>query len=183
MSTVSLQLEGGNKAPVETIVVSEKPMGFDFIIGMTGIVALGGVEINGQRLPRFRSEGQAACGEAEAGYYIDEKDFTVVYDPKSHTWTAAWKWAGNKAPEVLWNTKEEYSPTAEARTEYERELDLWIHNGWLVPYDEKKFGPAKALILLMAVTQRNKGKVRPQQELSTARKQKSNFQRNARAYK
>uniref|UniRef100_A0A5S6Q606 Reverse transcriptase domain-containing protein n=1 Tax=Trichuris muris TaxID=70415 RepID=A0A5S6Q606_TRIMR len=160
--TVNLRLERGNEATVETIVTSEKPMGFEFIIGMTGIVALGGVEINDQGLPRFCLGVQAACGEADTGCYIDEKDFTVAYDPKSHTWTAAWKWADNKAPETLWNTIEEYSPTAEARAEYKRELDLWVRNGWLVPYDEKKLGPARALIPLMVVTQRSKGTtVRP----------------------
>uniref|UniRef100_A0A5S6QFH2 Uncharacterized protein n=1 Tax=Trichuris muris TaxID=70415 RepID=A0A5S6QFH2_TRIMR len=160
-STASLQLERGNVATVETIVTSEKPMGYEFTIGMTGIVALGGVEINDQGLPRFCLGTQAACGEAQAGCYIEEKDFTVVYDPKSHTSTAAWKWADKKAPETHWNTIEEYSPTAEARAEYERQLDLWVHNGWLVLYDEKKFGPARALIPLMAVTQRSKGTVRP----------------------
>ncbi|KAK8397100.1 hypothetical protein O3P69_004638 [Scylla paramamosain] len=35
----------------------------------------------------------------------------------------------------------------------------WIADGWLLPYDESKYGSAKGLIPLMAVIQENKGKV------------------------
>uniref|UniRef100_A0A5S6QMI1 Reverse transcriptase domain-containing protein n=1 Tax=Trichuris muris TaxID=70415 RepID=A0A5S6QMI1_TRIMR len=65
------------------------------------------------------------------------------------------------APEVLRNTRKEYQPAEGARASHENELKSWIQNGWLVPYDEVKFGPPKALIPLMAVTQRRKNKVRP----------------------
>ena len=41
-----------------------------------------------------------------------------------------------------------------------RELQRWIDDEWLLPYDEQTYGPAKGLIPLMAVVQRNKGKVR-----------------------
>ena len=44
---------------------------------------------------------------------------------------------------------------------YEKELQRWIDDGWLLPYDEQAYGPAKGLIPLMAVVQRNKRKVRP----------------------
>ena len=47
------------------------------------------------------------------------------------------------------------------QAKYEKELELWLKNGWLVSYPEKELGPAKALILLMAVVQVNKNKLRP----------------------
>ena len=37
-------------------------------------------------------------------------------------------------------------------------MQWWIDDGWLLPYDEQAYGPAKGL---MAVMQRNKRKVRP----------------------
>ena len=45
--------------------------------------------------------------------------------------------------------------------EYERELQMWIDNGCLLPYPEKELGPPKGLIHLMAIRQENKQKVRP----------------------
>ena len=39
---------------------------------------------------------------------------------------------------------------------FKKELSLWQHNGWLLPYPEEEFGPPKELILLMAVMQEYK---------------------------
>ena len=47
------------------------------------------------------------------------------------------------------------------RREYESELEKWINEGWLLPYNEKEFGKPKGLIPLMAVVEKNKGKVQP----------------------
>ena len=55
----------------------------------------------------------------------------------------------------------EYTIPARARAEYDKELQNWIDNGWLVPYLEDKLGPPKGLIPLMAVIQQNKQKVGP----------------------
>ena len=55
----------------------------------------------------------------------------------------------------------QYAVPAEARQEYENELETWIQNGWLVPYDETVLGKPRGLIPLMAIEQDNKSKVRP----------------------
>uniref|UniRef100_A0A5S6QFW8 Uncharacterized protein n=1 Tax=Trichuris muris TaxID=70415 RepID=A0A5S6QFW8_TRIMR len=129
---------------------------------MNGIMALGGVYVNDKGKAGFNSTAAEVVASADAQICIDEKDFVVTYDSQTRAWTAAWKWANNVAPEVLWNTREQYLPAAAgARNEYDQELNIWIRNGWLAPYDEKKFGPAKALIPLMAINQRSKDKVRP----------------------
>ena len=49
----------------------------------------------------------------------------------------------------------------ECRTENEEELQRWVEEGWLVPYDVSEMGTPVGLILLIAVVQENKGKVRP----------------------
>ena len=59
------------------------------------------------------------------------------------------------------NTIAEYAVPKEIRTEYEKELESWIANGWLIPYSEEQLGPPKGLIPLMAVVQPTKDKVRP----------------------
>ena len=59
------------------------------------------------------------------------------------------------------NRGTEYSIPASARLSYETEIEEWIMSGWLEPCDDKKFGPAKGLIPLMAIVQQNKDKVRP----------------------
>uniref|UniRef100_A0A5S6QG55 Peptidase A2 domain-containing protein n=1 Tax=Trichuris muris TaxID=70415 RepID=A0A5S6QG55_TRIMR len=161
VGSVKLQAPEGRLVTVEIIISEKKPLDFDCIIGMSGIAALGGVAVDGQGQARFGLSAITICASADASIHIDEKDFIATYDPANRSWTTAWKWANGKAPEIVWNSREEYPPAAEVTTSYAKELDLWIRNGWLIPYDEKRLGPAKALIPLMAVTQHNKSTVRP----------------------
>ena len=72
-----------------------------------------------------------------------------------------WKWSDDAEHHALQNRVSEYSTPASARLSYEAEIEEWITNGWLEPCDDKKLGPAKGLIPLMAIVQQNKGKVRP----------------------
>ena len=92
---------------------------------------------------------------------VDEPGFRVVYDDSKKAWAVAWKWAGDSEPDPLRNIVTEYAVASSAQAEYESEIEEWITNGWLKPYDERKYGPAKGLIPLMAVVQQNKAKVRP----------------------
>ncbi|KRZ26608.1 hypothetical protein T4B_10054 [Trichinella pseudospiralis] len=138
---VQLKPRGKGPVEVEVIVVRSKPLGYDLILGMNGIAALGGVTVTGGRY----------------GISIREKDFTATYCSS----TRAWKWSDAGEPGVLRNAVEEYPPANVARGAYEDELRKWIKDGWLVPYDESEHGPPKGLLPLMAVIQRNKKKVRP----------------------
>ena len=143
---------------VDVYVVSYKPLGFDCILGVNGISALGGVLILPSLATRFGSCGEAVCA---AVLHIDEPDFTVQYDETEKAWTVTWKWTNDAEPVALRNDVAEYSIPPSARASYEAEVDEWIRNGWLKPYDAKKMGPAKGLIPLMAIVQVNKDKVRP----------------------
>ena len=84
-----------------------------------------------------------------------------MYDDNDKAWIVAWKWADYSEPDALRNTVAEYAVASSAQTEYEAEINEWIANGWLKPYDDRKYGLAKGLIPLMAVIQQNKAKVRP----------------------
>uniref|UniRef100_A0A5S6Q541 RNase H domain-containing protein n=1 Tax=Trichuris muris TaxID=70415 RepID=A0A5S6Q541_TRIMR len=159
--SVVLKPPGGRPVVVEVIVSDHRPLGVDFVLGMGGIKLLGGVFLDSRGQVRFSPFDKATCAAASTGIQIDENDFVVTYNSVARSWTTAWKWANGNAPLVLQNTKEEYPPAPTAKVAYEAELKTWIQHGWLVPYDAKRLGPPKALIPLMAIVQRNKGKVRP----------------------
>ena len=166
--TVRLSSDG-TPVTLRAVVVPEKPLGVDMLIGVTGITALGGVTVKSANDVRFGMAGPdilraqtARCGAVPpAALTIDAKDFSVQYDASDKTWTVAWKWRDGAAPECLSNGVPQYRVPAEAVQEYDTELEAWIQNGWLEPYDESVDGPPRGLIPLMAVEQNNKTKVRP----------------------
>lgn len=92
---------------------------------------------------------------------LEQPDFHAEFDQRTRFWTVSWKWSDEQPPGKLYNRVPEYKIPPGVRGEYDKELQTWIKNGWLVPYPEKELGPPKCLIALMAVIQHNKQKVRP----------------------
>ena len=92
---------------------------------------------------------------------IEAPDYSVRFDAVERQWVVSWKWADGAGPTYLNNTTTEYRMSPDVRREFEAELREWVTEGWLVPYDERRLGPPRGLIPLMAVRQRNKDKVRP----------------------
>jgi len=161
---IRLQVHCSEVVEVDAFVVNFKPLGFECILEVNGIKSLGGVTITPSLgicfgpSPFQGAEGGLTCA---AAMEIDEPDFCASYDTDKKAWTAAWKWAGDSEPLALQNSLAEYTVPLNAKAEYEAEVEGWIKNGWLKPNDEKKHGPVKGLIPLMAVVQQNKAKVRP----------------------
>ncbi|KRZ85897.1 hypothetical protein T08_10920 [Trichinella sp. T8] len=118
---VQLRHHGKGLIEVEVIVVRSKPLGYDLILGMNGIAALGGVTVTGGRCVRFGLDDPGVCAAAEAGISIRERDFTATYCPSTRSWTAAWKWSDAGEPGVAQNKVEEYPPANVARGAYEEE--------------------------------------------------------------
>ncbi len=160
---VQVQLLSGVSVSVSVLVVSSKPLNFDFILGMNGIGALHGVTVSSPNEVRFGiEEVQASAVVAPIMQRkIEEKDFEVTYDKETKRWTVLWKWCDNIEPPRLLNTVSEYRVSKEARQDYENELSQWVKDGWLVPHNQNIHGPVKGTIPLMAVVQQNKQKVRP----------------------
>lgn len=165
---------GGQPVTMRAVVVPERPLGVDMLIGMPGITALGGVAVRAADDVRFgvaergipRALGppvqMGQCNAVPpAALKVDAKDFSVQYDAASKVWIVAWKWRDGATPECLSNRVPQYRVPAEALKEFDTELKTWIENGWLVPYNEAVDGPPRGLIPLMAVEQNNKTKVRP----------------------
>ena len=156
VGVVNIRTRTGNSANVEALVALEKPLSFDLLLGYDAIRALGGVHIMQTGAVQFQ-EKTPVC----AALRIDQPDFSVKFDQHQKAWTASWRWSGNQEPTKLWNRVAEYHVPDQIRPAYEEELREWIKDGWLIPYAYEKLGPPKDLILLMAVGQHNKAKVRP----------------------
>ena len=148
------------------LVVKFRPLNFNFILGMNGIAAVGGVTVKSSHDVQLGQ--QSVCGATVSDgpmlllkIEVVEKDYNVSYEDSAKAWTVKWRWAAGEEPAHLLNGVAEYHVPVMVRAEYESELEKWITEGWLRPYDEEELGKPKGLIPLMAVTQKNKGKVRP----------------------
>ncbi|XP_043229476.1 uncharacterized protein LOC122385340 [Amphibalanus amphitrite] len=155
IGSVTVEAPTGHRAALETLVVEERPLGVDMVLGVSGISALGGVTVLSPSVVRF-------CGAVcRAPPDIETPDFRVQFNAADRKWSVAWKWSDGIGPQCLTNAVPQYAVPPAARHEFETELDDWIEREWLVPYDERRQGPPKGLVPLMAVEQRNRGKVRP----------------------
>ena len=160
---VLLSTCSGQSAEVNVLVLDEKPMGIEMVLGVPSISALGGVMVESPTAVRFcgKADFTPAEGSSKEELVVDAPDFSVRFDAEERAWTMSWKWEDGAEPVCLPNCVPEYAMSAEARMEFEAELRTWIENGWLVPYDESVHGPARGLLPLMAVEQSSKSKVRP----------------------
>ncbi|KFD56057.1 hypothetical protein M514_03181, partial [Trichuris suis] len=104
---VTLRPPGGGCVTVDVIASDRRPLDFDFILGMSGIAALGGVAVSKKGKVRFGPLRTEICASVDAKLRIDEKDFLVTYDPAVRSWTAAWKRSNGSAPDTLSNRMEE----------------------------------------------------------------------------
>ena len=147
--------EEGSSAKISMLVVHGKPLGFDLLLAISAIKALGGMVVGPTGLGQLGNKEIVKC----AVISINEPDFNATFN---QAWTVAWKCSEGRAPEALDDRVAEYPVVAEIREDYEQELGTWMSNGWLVPYKEEELGPpTKGLIPLMAVLQQHNSKVRP----------------------
>ena len=155
VGSVEVETPTGRRAVLEALVVDQRPLGADMVLGMSGIGALGGVTVLSPDDTRFCAAG------SRAPLAVDAPDFSVRFESETRRWTVAWKWDEGRVPDCLSNSTAEYAVPRAAREEYDAELNAWIDKGWLVPHDERQHGPPRGLVPLLAVQQKNKAKVRP----------------------
>ncbi len=125
---MSILTAGGGHAAVNVLVSCERPLSYDLLIGIDVIRALGGVMIT---LTGNRKLGERK--ETCAALCVDEPDFDASFDNNERIWTARWKWTLNNAPTLLLNQIAKYQIPDNIRGEYEKELQMWILNSWLIP--------------------------------------------------
>ena len=91
--------------------------------------------------------------------YIDLDDARVCWKSDPGYWEVQWKWSDGKAPEQLGSGIGQYSLsrlTEEQLQQYSSEIETWISEGWLIPYEEATHGKIGAVLPLMAVAQKHK---------------------------
>ena len=59
-------MRSGESVSVRALVVSRRPLGFEFILGMNGVSALGGVTVSASNHVRFNAETAGAAAAAAA---------------------------------------------------------------------------------------------------------------------
>ncbi len=142
----------GQRVSLDCLVTTVVPS-FDVLLGMDAVCRLGGVHIS----PNGRTEfgGAQGCVAVTDGGELEivDQDFKAVF--RDGAWNVAWSWTGE--PPVLENYIPSYKVAHEVREKYEEEIQEWIRQGWLQPFD----GDHDGIIPLLAVLQRSKDKVRP----------------------
>nr|XP_047128270.1 uncharacterized protein LOC124808993 [Hydra vulgaris] len=110
---IKLEIDGIHRI-VNSLVVKEKPLGFDLILGMNAIEKFGGVIIYGNKNRIVR---MLACDTANV-VPLKHQDFAANFDGKK--WRALWNW--NKDP-VIDNTISEYKMNHEYKRSYRKEMN------------------------------------------------------------
>ena len=136
--------------------------GVDVIIGMDVIGRIGPLHIGkdqvcfGVRNNQVNTVATVVNDSQDLINSIENKDFCAKFD--GNVWTVEWKWINNIAP-VLCNKVELYEngKSPEIKESFEKEVDRWVEEGILVPWE----GKVDSVLPLMAVVQPTKQKVRP----------------------
>lgn len=151
----------GQKVVTKSTVVDKLVGDVDLVLGMDVVRSLGGVTV-GQSTVQFGrgitcSSVQVKAKDEKAGLVIHDKDFEARFD--GTFWTVKYFWKDGKAPDLknrisLYDTGMDTSKVAR----FEKEVESWIEEGILMPWDEEV---KEGIIPLMAVEQVTKDKVRP----------------------
>ena len=75
VGSVDVETPEGRRASLEALVVDQRPLGAEMVLGMSGISALGGVTV------RSPVRAQFCAAAARAALTVDAPDFSVQFDP------------------------------------------------------------------------------------------------------
>ena len=137
VGSITLTVTNRNSLKTNVPEVNSKPLRFDLFLGMDVIKKLGGMHIDKGGKAHFAKAAHTLGATIE----LEQPDFRAEFNQRTKSWTVSWKWSGDQLPEKLYNRVTEYTIPVRARAEYDKELQNWIDNGWLVPYPEDKLGP------------------------------------------
>ena len=96
---VTLSTKEGSSAKISVLVVRGKSLGFDLLLGINAIKALGGMVVGPTGSVQLGNKGIVKC----AAISINEPDFTATFNHQSRAWIVAWKSSEGRTPEALDN--------------------------------------------------------------------------------
>ena len=157
----------GKPVKVKAVVTDKLIEGIDIVIGVDVSDQLGGVFIKQGKamfgvetclvatLPK--GDRDSSKNKEENPCVLEDKDFQAKFDGMH--WTVEWFWKDNH-PVNLKNRISCYDRNLEGKKkeEFEKEIDRWIEEGILMPWEDKV---ENGILPLMAVEQPTKNKVRP----------------------
>ena len=164
-SQVELEVEG-MPLKVKAVVMDKIVNDIDIVMGMDVINELGGVYISGRMVKFGDGHCLAAAGHtwSDEGRTVDEescqivdKDFTATFNGKY--WIVEWRWKEDRAP-VLKNKVSMYENrmTGNKKVEFDKEIERWIDEGILLPWEGEV---ERGILPFIAVEQPTKNKIRP----------------------
>ena len=124
---ISILLERSDSTKMDLLMVCDKPLGYDLLVGINATCELGLIVIRPTGEVQLRRKRELCTAIMIEGQY-----FCAVFDHKKKVWTVKWKWIRNKVPDQLHNTVEEYMVSNKSRAAYATELETWIMNDWLI---------------------------------------------------
>ena len=95
----SITLTVTNRNPLKTnvLVVNNKPLGFDLLLGMDVIKKLGGVHIDKRGKAHFAEAAHTLGATIE----LEQPDFRTEFEQHTKSWTVSWNWSSDQPPEKL----------------------------------------------------------------------------------
>ena len=82
---VTVSMEEGSSVKISVLVVHGKPQGFDRLLGIDAIKALGGMVVGPTGSVQLGNKEIVKC----AAISINEPDFTATFNHRSWAWTVA----------------------------------------------------------------------------------------------
>ena len=172
--------DGCSIGPIKAFVVEKLPLRVDLILGLDAILTHGlsiqpsstnsvNVQIgeNREKCVNMSNADGSDCNRASCSsvvtksheFKVQEDDFEVHYNDGQ--WTVTWKWKDGPPP--VNNRRCNYKVSVEDKEAFDCEIQEWINEGILIPWEPTRDGEINNVLPLMSVRQ-EKGeaiKIRP----------------------
>ncbi|KAF2349045.1 hypothetical protein FHG87_020199 [Trinorchestia longiramus] len=141
---VKIVVQGGVPVITKAVVSDRLVDGVDVVLGTDVIDRLGGATVKRGKVEFGSGRIEMACPAIEQAtkkegvqgqLVIDDSDFSAKFN--GEYWTVKWRWK-NDQPVTLRNTVSCYEKTLTGakKEEFEKEIDRWITEGILLPWEE-----------------------------------------------
>lgn len=87
VGVVTIFTNKGDSAKISVLVVCDKPLEFDLLLGIDVIRVLGGIIVGPIESVQISDGKVIMC----APIFVNEPDFTATFNHQSRTWTISWK--------------------------------------------------------------------------------------------
>jgi hypothetical protein len=116
----------GVKLKLDCLVAEVLP-GYQMLLGMDAVAAMGGVRISGDSKVIFERDTGIVAAADVTDVEINDEDFSALFHDGK--WTVKWKWRLDDECPLLKNNVAQYQIPTEAHAEFDKEVSEWIRCG------------------------------------------------------